>query len=430
MDHRHAIIAMLAGLAALSATDRDPSDIIEQVRAKIVATGKRMPNYTCIETVNRRFFRPAAVSFPKRCDVLLQQRNNPTPDMVLKLSTSDRLRLDVSMTAKGEIFSCVGAKRFEDEGIHRVVSSGPMGTGAFGAFLGAVFGGDAKKFDFTGKSGDLLEYRFDVPFKESHYKIKLGEGWYYTSYSGTVQVNPESLDIVRMKVETSDLPDATHECMALSTLEFGTMEIGGKRFPLATQATQRFVLTDGEESENSTSFSNCHEYVGESAIRFEEAPSEAGTSPATRKSTPLRRIPSYLKFSMELSEPIDTSKAAAGDPVSGRLLRVLRDDRGKQVARAGAKIEGHLLRVQQIYEDPAGMRVSFRLESVEVDGTRVSLAAMRDFAAEVAAARAKHQKLNIPMPFPEEGNAGVFAFPPDHVIPRGFRSDWRTVAVE
>ena len=220
MDHHRAVkIApwMLAfATAACAAVDEpNPAEVLRRVTAKALDSARHLPNYTCVETVTRRYFRPTAPAVPRACAVLLAGRNHRTPDLVLRPFAIDRLRLDVTMVERGEIFSWAGAARFDDAGIEHLVRYGPMGSGAFGGFLIAVFQVDPGGIAYVGRSSDggrtLVEYSFSVAATASHYKVKMGEAWYITAYSGTFLVDPDSDDIVQMTVRTGDLPAATEK---------------------------------------------------------------------------------------------------------------------------------------------------------------------------------------------------------------------------
>lgn len=53
--------------------------------------------------------------------MVLEQRLHPTPNMVLRLASTDRLRLDVAMVQSGEISSWVGASKFDDADVGHLV---------------------------------------------------------------------------------------------------------------------------------------------------------------------------------------------------------------------------------------------------------------------------------------------------------------------
>jgi len=436
----HPALRLLGGCLAItlstslaSPAEHDPIEVLKRVTAKVVAAGKVIPNYTCVETVNRDFYRPAPANRPRACPVLLEQRQHPTKDPGLRLLSTDRLRLDVAMVQRGEIFSWVGASKFDDADVGHLVREGPIGSGAFGAFLSVVFQQDQAQFAFekntVADGRSLLEYSFQVRREDSHYKIKTKDDlWIYTAYGGRFLVDPETEDVVRMSVQTAELPPATNQCMLETDMDFGIAQIGDAPVLLPTHARQRFVYQDGEETENTTTFANCREYRGESTITFEgepaaAAPGKAGSAPARPAS-----VPAGLPFTLELTAPIPAGTAAAGDSFFCRLVSPLRDGKQKVLARAGSVVEGRLLRVQTYHLSPAEVIVVLKPESLEIGGSKVPLTAVRDYTREVVAARSRARRsAPILIPRPGEEHAGLFRFSgTDVVIRKGLRSDWRS----
>ena len=423
------ILAFFLRLAA--GTEHDPAEVLSRAARKVAATTRHIPNYTCVETVSRQYFRPAANTHPRGCEAVLQARRHPTLDMDLRRFATDRLRLDVSMTRTGEIFSWVGANEFDDAGIGHVVRNGPVGTGAFGAMLFAVFESDVKTFAFlrnrVAGSRSLFEYSFQVPKPDSHYKVKVGDSWVYTAYSGTIRVDPETGDLVGISVETAELPLATGECMSTFDLQFGTVQIGEAEFLLPKLAQQRFVSPTGDEVENTTDFANCREYRGESAVIFEEAPPTDGTRARGAPPEPLP-LPPGSRFSFELTQPIPSDTAAAGDPFAGRLLQPIRDQKRKVLAPKGTVVAGHVLRLES-HRMPPEVVVVLRPEALEINGSRTLLAATPDWPRAMTGLRSDdRRRMVFDLPQPGEEHSGVFRFPGEHaLIPKGFQSDWRTV---
>jgi hypothetical protein len=423
-------LALSSGLAA--GAEHDPAEVLRRVTAKILAAGERIPNYTCVETVNRDFFRPEAATLPRACALVMEERQHPGLAMVLHPHSTDRLRLDVAMMESGEIFSWVGASRFDDAWADHLADNGPLATGAFAGYLAVVFGQDSRTFTFEkntvvdGRS--LMQYSFAVEAAASHYRVRAGNLWVFVAYDGTIQVDPHTEEVVGMTVRTLEMPAATNVCQTTTTVDFGTAHIGGVDFPLATRTLHRFLLPDGEEMENTTTFVNCREYKGESAIRFDEGAPGSGTAAGNAPSSS-PGIPAGLRFTLELTEPIPTDTAAAGDPFVGKLVEPLRD--GKRTwAPAGAFVQGRLLRVQSVHRPPTEVILVLKPESVENKGSKLSLAAVRDWTqpASVGTSR-KKQGIRILLPLPGEERAGIFEFAGQHiVVKKGFRSDWRTVS--
>jgi hypothetical protein len=309
----------------------------------------------------------------------MKERQHPTPDLVLRLAMTDRLRLDVTMTGRGEIFSWVGASRFDDRSIFQMVE-GPMQTGAFGAFLSIVFKQDVRKFTFERSTevegGRLMEYSFQVAAENSSYKTEIPGSSVKTGYTGTALAHPVTGDLIRLTVKAAELPVEANTCEISTNLALQMVKIGNGEFLLPAQARQRYVLTTGEETENTTTFASCREYLGESSVSFNGPKSDAG---GFRPSTPatLVRVPAEQRFTIELTSPIASLTAAAGDAFSGRLLTPLRDERRRTLARTGSLVEGRILRVERHHLAPAFTVVALKMDGVEIGGSIVTLAQVR-----------------------------------------------------
>ena len=131
-------------------------------------------------------------------------------------------------------------------------------------------------------------------------------------------------------------------------------------------------------------------------------------------------MPAGLRFVLTLAAPIETGTAAAGDPISGRLVEPLRDGTQKVLAQAGSLVEGHLLRVQSVRFPRAETIIVVKPETVEINGSKVPLSAARDSPT---AGRGK-----IIPPLNGEEHSGAFLFAGERVtVKKGFRSEWRTV---
>ncbi len=416
-------------LAFLFAATVDPAAVLLRVLAKVRADLRGVPNYTCVETVTREFYVPAA-PVRRNCDVLLEMKQHPTLDMKLHRSFTDRLRLEVVMGKSGELHSWVGATRFEDAPIDRIVRGGPVGTGTFAAFLSAIFEQDVRSFRFTKElvvdGRDRLEFSFDVPREDSHYKVRIGNDWAITAYQGSVEVDVQTEELTRIWIQTAILPPAAGTCRSTSDVQIAMTQIGEGRFPLTSVARQRFVASNGEEALNTMRFSSCREYRGESTITFgTEAPPEgAATKPTGVAPTP--SIPGDLPFTSRLDAAIDPGSAAAGDSFTATLETSIRDARGRTLAPRGSKVWGRLLRVEQHYAPRPGVLVVLRPESVEVRGSRVALLAVRDFRRLLAG---RKKGVEILLPFQWETNAALFRLDGEGAgVPAGYSIDWRTVA--
>ena len=428
---RYALLFTWAIGFAAPGAEYDPVEVLRRATQKVLASARSIPNYTCVETVRRDYFEPAAATLPRACSVLLEQRRHPTLDMALWLYSTDRLRLDVTMATGREIYSWLGENHFDDAGIDHVVRSGPFSTGSFAGNLTAVFEADVKRFTFNGpKAVDnriLMEYSFHVAKAESHYSVKLRDSWAIVAYSGTFEVDPQTADVVRMTIVTEDVPPATGVCQTATAMDLAWIQLGAGQFLLPKRSSQHFVYPNVQETENTTVFSNCREFRGESTISFGDQP--VADDVAQGHSTKALFLPGGLSLSFALTTSIQTDTAAAGDSFSARLVDALRDEKGRILAPKGTVVEGHLTRVQSYFKPPE-VQVMLRPEALRIRGARVALSAMRDWRRVMLETKqAGKKKLEIVLPPQGEEYDGLFRFQGMHiVIPAGFRSDWRTVA--
>jgi hypothetical protein len=368
------LMAIWAIATAQPASSADPQDLLARVTAKLAMTETRIPNFTCVETVTRDYYQPGEAR-PRACSVLLEERKRRTKDLILRHLATDRLRLDVTMVRTGELFSWVGASNFDDKGIDHLIHNGPIGTGAYGMFLKLVFLQDVKEFVFERNlvSGgrNLMEYSFRVNRSDSHYRVKLDKSWVYTAYSGTFQVDPKTDEVVRMNLQEEDLPDAADYCTTITSLKFHTAQIANVKFVMSASAVQRFVYGSGEEIENTTTFANCREYLGESTISFSQDSEPAQASTKKRgKPEQLPSVPAGLRFAFALTSPIETDTAAAGDPFAGKLAEPLLDGKHKVFAQMGSLVEGRLLRVQSSPFPREEVILILKPETVEINGAK------------------------------------------------------------
>jgi hypothetical protein len=252
--------------------------------------------------------------------------------------------------------------------------------------------------------------------------------WLVTGYTGTFQVDPESGDVVRMTIQTAELPASTGECTVISSLEFRSAQLGQARFMVPASAWQRFVYRDGSEVENDTIVANCREYRSESSISFGgETRPVTGSSEGNMPEKSVA-VPAGLRFRLELTTPIYADSSAAGDPFAGRLAGPLRDAQRRVLARAGSLVEGRLLRVQISHKSPAEVVVVLKPKTLEMNGAKVPLAAVRDWTQVRATRNKRKEGVKVVLPLKGEEQAGVFEFAGGHaVVKQGMRSDWRTV---
>ena len=405
-----------------------------QLRDQVIRNGARIPNYTCQEKVQRDRYEPIAGRAPSSCDTLLMGRNQNDSQGQLKLDSTDWLHLDVVLTSDREIYSWVGASKFEDGEIDELVPEGAIGTGAFAAMLLGIFERREPKYLFEGEitveGRRLFEYSFVVPQAQSHYRVRAHKEWIITGYTGTMQVNPKTSELVRVFVRTEELPAATNSCEDDTTLEYGIVRLDGGDYLLPKVARQRFIGREGAEAENTMKFSACRQYQAESKVVFGVGAQTAGGQVSI--SAKGLDVPAGLLVTVELTTPIRVGEAAAGDPIEGRLAQPIRDEQQNVLVTEGATLQGRLMRVETVYSARVEHTVALRWEGVRIDGAIVPLSLLPnrrppDQQRISASGTLRRRGIETELPLPGELRYTVFHLSGERpVLESGMRSEWRT----
>ncbi|MBZ5590629.1 MAG: hypothetical protein LAP39_00220 [Acidobacteriia bacterium] len=423
--------AVAGALCAQSAPD--PTDVLAHARDRLVDRSERLPNYTCVQTVNRKYFRrpKQAQPVPACSEVELGVR----PAYPLQLYMADRLRLDVKVSRGNEIGSWAGASQFDSKSIFDLVGGGPFGTGALGTFLSDIFTGGAARFEFDGErpvdDATLYQYGFRVPLSASHYLVHAGHDWQPVAYDGMVRIDPHSFDLRHLLVHTSELPFEAETCEAATNVDYERVRMSTGDFLLPQQSQLHIIMTANYETDTTTTYSGCREYHGEATIRFGDEPPATATGQKTKTADPLT-IPAGLPVSLTLTAPIDTDIAAAGDLVVEKVRKPVRaHGSDKVLIPAGAAVRARIIRMQHWMDSPDRFDIAIRLETWEADGIALPLFAKPD--REEILQRAGAPRQGKPIILPAAGQpvtVATFVFTASrgrYVVPRGFQSNWITI---
>ncbi|MBK5294203.1 MAG: hypothetical protein JJE04_21305, partial [Acidobacteriia bacterium] len=179
-----ALAAQFEALAPLSAdTIR-----LARIRSHMSANLSGLPNYTCLQTIERSRRRPRSRKF----------------------ELYDTLRMEVALVSGKELFSWPGSGKFEDRDIHDVVGSGTFGNGNFAIHSRSVFMSNAPTFRYEGtveeKGRSLFRYGYDVPQMLSGYRVRASEREAIVAFHGYFLVDSHTLDLVTLQVVTDQIP--------------------------------------------------------------------------------------------------------------------------------------------------------------------------------------------------------------------------------
>lgn len=215
-----------------------------------------------------------------------------------------------------------GREQLRDRSLFDLVGSGSLSTGTFANFLKMIFASAAGDFSYAGETlvegRTLLEFEFHVPVEKSHYEFGDRSRRWRTAYQGRILIDPQTSDLINLRVRTSNLPIETSACEAATTLRYRRVRLNNADFLLPAEARLTILDANGMETENRTVYSGCREFLGESTLRA-ESPEPAVTSPGPEPKTQVLDLPPGLPFAIALTHDIDVGAAAAGDSFAAHL---------------------------------------------------------------------------------------------------------------
>jgi hypothetical protein len=364
--------------------DGDVTAILNNTRKKIMAAIAALPKYMCTETIDRYAYLPKDESASFRCAEL---EDGESSNVDRRQSRHDKLRLDVAVSGDNEMYSWAGEERFSDRSLHALVRTGSTSTGTFASFLGHIFGTTSATFTYNGDvdaSGHVVaEFGFQVPEEKSTYSVGNERAHSIVGYRGTFWVDPDSFDLMRLSITADHLPEQLHACKTNTTLQYDHIQMNHADYLIPKDVLWNVVNLDGSESTSRTVFSGCHEFRGESTLRF-DAPN-AGQTTAS-KSTIV--VPPDTKFSMLLLDPISTATAAAGDSFRAKLATDIRTKSGGLVIPKGTIVTGRVVRLERECGNKfQTWTLGLKTEAIQANGV------LQPFHARLGLAITRHKKV-------------------------------------
>lgn len=397
----------------------DPEAVLKSTRERLLADLVRLPRYTCVQTITRRYYR-APQNAPASCARLIEEHATRQNKDELRLLSWDRLRLEVAIVEGQNVFSWVGAAKFESGNLEELAGRGPLGSGDFGSFLDSILRrADIGFQEETAAAGRrLLEYSYDMPAERSSYLVKRGAGWAPTAYSGSFLLDPSTSDIVSLTVRTAELPGSNPACQAISEDLYGRTMIHDRMILIPRETRLTTIDRTGGETHGVTAYENCREYASKSRI-LESAPSDAPAAAKPQPAPPAALSPD-LRFQCRIVTPIDSDTAAAGDPIEGVLRSPIHDKKNSLLVPGGARLRGRLLLVEHRSGAFNTIRISVQWESIEIKGRDVLLQARPESLNRVNPIYAASDAVSL--------GAQTFVFSTDHLHLQHFDWTWVTQA--
>lgn len=229
---------------------------------------------------------------------------------------------------------------------------------------------------------------------------------------------------MRLLIRTTPPTGEAGVCQAATTLDYSQVRMNGAEFLLPSEVHLDILNADGGEFRNSTAYSSCHEFVGNSVLKFDDPPPQTQLHLQAPAAPPMP-LPPGADIDLVFAQTIDPKTAAAGDRVKAQLKTAIRDPSSKaELAAAGAEVAARIVRLEQFEGPPSSIRMLLRLETINLRGTVLPLnAAMSSLSPRNSASRVQLGSLDQAV----NPGVGEFEFPgvaPNFVIPRGLESRW------
>ncbi len=410
-----------------------PADVLNlaQIRRNVQASAMQVPDYACLETIERY-----GRTSPKR-----------------PFRHIDTLQLEVGMIGNKEVYSWPGAETFEAVSPGEIVSAGMVSTGEFMQLLRAVFVGGTSVITWRGEEElngrRVLRYDYTLPLYGYRSRVNISGAAGDVSLRGSFWAGAETLELMRLESQANEIPPTLPLAAMVSRIDYGKMTVHGRSIWFPQSAELMLVEMSGQETRNRIEFSHCRQYAGSSTLSFDD-PRTDGPSPAPRAIERLE-LPAGMTLELRLESGIESSTSGVGQTITARLASDAVYKK-KVLIPAGALVKGRVRRLERSSELTPHFVVGLEFSTIENDNLRArfygllhsvqpvaglstalrtssskstrypSTSAMQGFRVEAGSSETLY--------FRELPGVGTFFMSGTQFrLPRGFRMTWQTVAL-
>ncbi|MES1258716.1 MAG: hypothetical protein ABUS51_09805 [Acidobacteriota bacterium] len=333
--------------------DEIPAHILNlaRIERKMTAELKRLPDYTCLETISRY-----------------------TAAQGGKMKPYDRIRIDVAIVDGKELYSWPGAKSFDDRGLGAMVNNGFLSDGDFSAMSRNIFMHRTAAITFAGEvaegSRNLFRYDFHIPQRVSGWQLRARNSTGVVGAKGSFWVDAGTLDLVRLRFSAEDLPPFSQDKGLDEDAAYGRVRIGSEEVLLPLVVDLESESFNGTRYLNHATFSGCRQYGSESTISFADG---ATPAPAPMPALPPREdaaLPGGIEIALRLDTPIDSAHAAVGDEIRAVVSKAVKFGEEVVLPR-GAVVSGVIRRLDRHTGNVPYYEVGLEFNEAESGGRRV-----------------------------------------------------------
>jgi hypothetical protein len=446
-------LASVVCMAACTVTAQDLAPevlLLSHIKTYLRYEFAHLPNYTCLETIARFQRAKKRVANPRRthsANAMDHSKAESGPFVPV-----DTVRLEVASSERHEWYGLPGARELSEEnpavlaGGVGLISNGNFSTTLHNLFLvdGAIFtprGEDS----IDGRKAVKFDYRFPAGSVIARILLLGGQG--AVNEEGSIWVDPQSLDLLRLDGRATEIPPSLPLAEMEFAVTYGRTRIGEFDALLAQYADLHMIQTTGVEDYDRIDFTHCRMFQTTSTLRFDiDPPGPANAKVEATAAAPVdtpreaaapqeseNALPASLRVTIQVTTPI-TDRDTVGKLIEARVAGDVRR-KGKLVLEDGARVHGRLRSLQR---DPDTDHFIVGLEFTEVQTHGVPLRFYADLVSlgkweGVQAALRKevllpnHWGSTVDITLPElPGVALFFVGGKTFVLQPGLRTVWRT----
>lgn len=319
----HMFLFLVSGILLAQSPDAQQ---LMRIRLAAQRNLTRLPNFTCLETIERSRRRVPARKY----------------DLI------DIARVEVALVEGKELFAWPGSGKFDDRELRDLIPGGATGNGSFALHARAVFLGRHTTFENLGETTldgkPALRYSYNVPQPFSGFTIRNGSRSAVVGYQGEFFVDQKNLDLLKLTVKGIDFPPSLEISSHQETLQFQRVPIGEGDYLLPQSSDLVLGDAGGVESRNRTTFSGCKQYGVQSTISF-DAPEEGSAAALALTAAPREPIPGGIEFDLDLPG-MELGKTAVGDAITAKVARDVKHDK-RIVIPKGATLKGRVIHLER-----------------------------------------------------------------------------------
>ncbi len=408
------LIAAAAGAlwGASEVPDRE-TVLVGRVRVVMNELLHRLPDYTCVETIERSARKPAQTKF----------------------HLLDRVRVEVAYYKGSELYAWPGAPKLEERDLGEMVGGeGAIGTGDFALYLMAAYRGPAP-LHFAGndtlRGRAALKFTQTVPVALSNFQVYVPPVRGVVGYEVTAWHDAQSLELLRFELLAKEFPAEMSVRRTFKVIDYQNVSVGGSEFRLPAVTELSMLRNSGLEESTRSTFSHCRQYLGVSKITFGD-PEPAGPQEPARRSA---KLPAGVSVPVKLNQEIELTAAARGDLLEMSVSREVVYN-GRTVLAKGAKVAARIDGVFCETEPYANCFVMLKTETYE-DVSRTGPFSGQletpSLARQLTESRngiTHLRRTSIPDEVAHaRSDEGILYVGPNTKLPRGYPMIWRTLEV-